>query len=196
MEEMFDLKRLLYKFYEKKNTIIFITLLFLFFGTIYLLLFSKPLYINTIKLKLSNDATANRISSYNDFIKSSSFIDAAIKSSGIKSSVTEVKKGLSLSAGTGSKIYTITLKYKYGNEGSILCEEIAKSFVNKINLYDGSTASIQDKVSTSSFMKTVVLYVVKKEVIFGIIGLIIGLGYIFVIYYFSSKIKSQNELVN
>lgn len=163
-------------------------------ANIIFLISTQFVYSNVGKIRISNEANVNRITSYNDLLKSDSIVESAISNSNLSVDRSVVKNNLSLSASNGSRIYTITLKYKNKEDGKKLCESIISVFVNRLPSYDGSSASIYDGVITSNY--SINLNIIKNELTYIVAGCVLAFAYVFVIFYFDKKIKSDVEIDN
>ena len=192
MEEIIDIKSLFKYFWDRRKIMLYIIGGVFLFANIMFFILTRPLYSNVAKVRISAEATDNRVTSYNDFLKSDSIVNAAIANSNINANVSKVKKNLSINANNGSKIYTITLNYRNKIQGKTLCSSILSEFIDKIKSYDGNSATIYDGVSTSNW--PINFNLVKKEFIYVVIGCMLAFGYVFVLYYFDKKIKSESEL--
>lgn len=192
MEEIIDIKSLFKYFWDRRKIMLYIIGGVFLFANIMFFILTRPLYSNVAKVRISAEATDNRVTSYNDFLKSDSIVNAAIANSNINANVSKVKKNLSINANNGSKIYTITLNYGNKIQGKTLCSSILSEFIDKIKSYDGNSATIYDGVSTSNW--PINFNLVKKEFIYVVIGCMLAFGYVFVLYYFDKRIKSESEL--
>ncbi len=192
MEETIDLKSLLMYFWKRRKQVLYVAILVFLMANIVFLVFKGFVYSNVGMIESSSNSTAEKITSYNDIILSDSFIESAIANSSIDANVSYIKKNLSISSNIGSRFYTISLNYNNRNDGKRLCESIINKIINEIQLYDGDNVHKYSEIVTSN--NPINFNIVKNELLYFLIGCVIGLGYVFVIYFFDKKIKSQSEL--
>lgn len=192
MEEELNLTSLLKYFWNRRKIMIYILGGFFLLANLLFLIFIKPLYSNTVKLRISSESTANRINSYNDFLKSDPIIDGAITNGNLQVDKSNVKSNLSLTSNIGSRIYTITLNYRSKEDGKLILGYVTSEFISQIKSYDGSSASIYDNVTTSSHPINYNIF--KMELSYIVVGCILAFGYVFILFFFDKKIKSESEL--
>ena len=192
MEEIIDLKSVIRFFYKKRKKMLFIAIGSLIIINAVFFMFKGFIYTSTGKIRLSADATTNKIASYRDFILSDKIVDNAISNSKVNVDKKYVKNNLSLNANVGSKIYTITLKYNNKEDGKKICEFIVNEFINRIELYDGSRATIYDAVEITN--ESDFIRIIKNELIYIVISTIVSVSYAFVAFFLDKKIKSISEL--
>lgn len=192
MEKEIELKYLLKFFWRRRVLMVSIAIVFFILINGLLLLSNGFLYLSTGKVKLSNKATNNKLSSYKDYLLSDFIIESAIVKSNINVKKEDIKNNLLINSNIGSNIYTITLKYKNKDDGQILCKEIINEFVKKIHSYDETKATIYDEVVTSNLPANLI----KNEMTYVVISCVLSFGCILVILYFDDTIKSESELDN
>lgn len=189
MEKEIELIYLLKYFCKRKTPTILITMGFFILANI-IFYMNGFLYSNTGKVKISNNATDNRLASYKDYLLSDYVIEPAIIKSNINVDANDIKSNLSINANIGSSIYTITLNYSDKENGKQLCEAIISEYINHLHIYDESDAVLYDKVVTSNLP----VNFVKNELMFIVVGSVLSLGYTLGFLYFDNSIKSENEL--
>ena len=192
MEKEIELKNLINFFWRRRVLMLILAIIFFCLMNVLLLLSNGFLYSSMGKVKLSNKATNNKLSSYNDYLLSDFIIEPAIINSDISAKKDDIKNNLLINSNIGSNVYTITLKYKNKEEGQILCKAIINEFVNNIYSYNETKAIIYDDVITGNLPNNFI----KNEMSYIVISCILSFGCILVILYFDDTIKSESELGN
>jgi len=192
MEDEIDVKCLLLFFWKRKKILLCISIAFLLLVNLSFFCFNGLIYSSEAKVRISNEATNNIITSYNDLLVSDSVVDKAMKNSNVSVKKSDLKRNLFIRANEGSTIYTITFNYKNKTEGRKFFKEIVDEFIDKVELFDGSYATIFEAVKTSD--KPINFSLVKNELLYAAAGVAISFGYVFVIFLFDKKIKSEIEL--
>ena len=206
MEEI-DLKEIIGVFWEKKVTIILLMAIFMVIGFIYTSFFVVPKYSASTTLVLAqsaskedgtittNDVTLNSklISTYSGLLESSKVTRQVITNLGIDDSEASIKNNVSVSAETGTDIIKITVKNTDPEKAADIANEMAVVFAEEVKrLYGMDNINTLDVAEPSEAPSNVNL--TKTIIIFGVIGAVIGVGYVFVLFMLDNSIKSSEDI--
>ena len=206
MEEI-DLKEIIGVFWEKKITIILLMAIFMVIGFIYSSFFVVPKYSASTTLVLAqsaskedgtittNDVTLNSklISTYSGLLESSKVTRQVISNLGIDDSEASIKNNVSVSAETGTDIIKITVKNTDPEKAADIANEMAVVFAEEVKrLYGMDNINTLDVAEPSEAPSNVNL--TKTIIIFGVIGAVIGVGYVFVLFMLDNSIKSSEDI--
>lgn len=206
MEEI-DLKEIIGVFWEKKVTIILLMAIFMVIGFIYSSFFVVPKYAASTTLVLAqssskedgtittNDITLNSklISTYSGLLESSKVTRQVITNLGIDDSEASIKNNVSVSAETGTDIIKITVKNTDPEKAADIANEMAVVFAEEVKrLYGMDNINTLDIAEPSEAPSNVNL--TKTIIIFGVIGAVIGVGYVFVLFMLDNSIKSSEDI--
>ena len=206
MEEI-DLKEIIRVFWEKKVTIILLMAIFMVIGFIYSSFFVVPKYSASTTLVLAqsaskedgtittNDVTLNSklISTYSGLLESSKVTRQVITNLGIDDSEASIKNNVSVSAETGTDIIKITVKNTDPEKAADIANEMAVVFAEEVKrLYGMDNINTLDVAEPSEAPSYVNL--TKTIIIFGVIGAVIGVGYVFVLFMLDNSIKSSEDI--
>lgn len=206
MEEI-DLKEIIGVFWEKKVTIILLMAIFMVIGFIYSSFFVVPKYSASTTLVLAqsaskedgtittNDVTLNSklISTYSGLLESSKVTRQVISNLGIDDSEASIKNNVSVSAETGTDIIKITVKNTDPEKAADIANEMAVVFAEEVKrLYGMDNINTLDVAEPNEVPSNVNL--TKTIIIFGVIGAVIGVGYVFVLFMLDNSIKSSEDI--
>lgn len=206
MEEI-DLKEIIGVFWEKKVTIILLMAIFMVIGFIYSSFFVVPKYSASTTLVLAqssskedgtittNDITLNSklISTYSGLLESSKVTRQVISNLGIDDSEASIKNNVSVSAETGTDIIKITVKNTDPEKAADIANEMAVVFAEEVKrLYGMDNINTLDVAEPNEDPSNVNL--TKTIIIFGVIGAVIGIGYVFVLFMLDNSIKSSEDI--
>lgn len=162
MEEI-DLKELFNMFWSKKIQIILIILIFVTIGLIYTVEFIKPMYDSSTTLVLvsssddslttntmitATDVSLNSklVSTYSELIKSKNVLREVISNLGIALDEDSLKNYITVSAVEDTELIEITVRNEEPNNASIMANEIAKVFTQKVKeIYNINNVQIVDE---------------------------------------------------
>lgn len=142
-----------------------------------------------------NDITINQklVATYRQIIKSRRVLDQVIKNLDLDYEASELSKKISVTNETDTELLKITVSNADPELASSIADEIAKVFSEEIvDIYNIKNVSIIDKSLVSEVPYNITL--VKDAVIFGMLGIVLGLGIIFIMFYFDTTIKSSDEI--
>ena len=204
MEEL-DLKDMFNYFLTKKFYIIIITLLALLLGIVYSEFIQQPLYKSYTTILLtkesdsstitSNDITLNRnlVNTYREIIKSRNVVSKVINNLNLDYTVDQLNGKISVSSINDTEIIKITVVDADRVLAMNIANETANVFNNEIvKLYNIQNLGIVDKAEIASVPYNV--SVLKQSLIAGVVGFVLGIGIVFVMFYFDTTIKSSDEI--
>lgn len=206
MEEI-DLKELFQIFWEKKSTIILLTAIFMVVGFIYSSFIVVPKYASSTTLVLAQSASqegagitttditlnSKLISTYSKLVKSTGVVRQVITNLGIDDTEESIKANVSVSAEEDSDIIKITVTNADPEKAADIANEMADVFTEKVkeiykldNVYSLDPAEVEEAPANISHTKTII--------IFGAIGCILAVGYIFILFMLDNSIKTGDDV--
>ena len=205
MEEI-NLKDLLNYFLKRIPFILTITLGIFILGMIYTLFLKTPLYKGDTTLILvqekeststitQNDITLNQklVSTYTEIIKSRRVLNQVIDQLNLDYDVSVLSSKISVSSVSDTEIIKISVSDKDSEVAAEIADTIAGVFENEIvDIYNLENVSMIDKAEVNNNPYNV--NIIKEGIIYLMIGMILGLGIVFVVYYFDTSIKSSEEI--
>ena len=204
MEEI-DLKDLLNYFLSKKVVIIVAVLVALLAGSVYTAMLQKPKYksYTTILLTKENDSTSitsnditlnrNLVDTYREIIKSKKVINNVINNLNLNYTFSELNKNVTVESINDTEIIKISVVDYNPKIAKDVANEIASVFNKEIvKLYNIQNIGIVDSAELAKSPYNVNL--LKQLVLAFLVGLVIGFGIVFVMYYFDTTVKSVEEL--
>lgn len=205
MEEI-DLKELFDFFKGKIGFIISITAVVCILGSIYGFLIQKPMYqsYTTVILGSSttasngitqNDVTLNKnlVSTYAEIVKSKRVLNQVIEELNLDIDYETLAKEISVSSVNETEIIKITVSDKDAVQAKNVANVTASSFAKEvIDLYKMNNVNILDEATTATSPYNI--NVIKQLVIYILVGVILGAGIAFVIFYFDRTIKSVAQV--
>ena len=204
MEEI-DLKELFSYFWNKKLIIIILTVLALGGGIFYSMKIQKPMYKSYTTILLtkeesnttitSNDISLNRnlVDTYREIIKSRNVLGKVITNLNLDCTIDELMRKVTVENINDTEIIKISVvDYQEWNSMKI-ADEIAKVFNTEVvKLYNIQNIGIIDTAELPT--KPYNINHVKTAALTGAVGLVVGLGIVFVLFYFDTTIKSSDEV--
>lgn len=204
MEEL-DLKSLFSYIFNKKLYIILITAIFLFVAIIYTGYFKTPLYqsYTTVLLTKESDSTTitntdillneSLVDTYREIIKSRKVMRTVKNNLKLDYSIDELNKIVSVSSVNDTEIIKITVTNKDSKLACDIANETANVFNGEIvKLFNIQNVGIVDVAEESK--EAYNINTLKSVVIFGGIGFILSIGIIFLVFYFDTTVKSEEEI--
>ena len=206
MEEI-DLKELFDFIKSKIFTLTIITVSICLIGSIYGLLIQKPMYSSYTTVILgSNESTTttgitqndltlakNLVDTYAQIVKSRRVLDQVIKELKLDMSYEELHNKITVTALNNTEIIKINVVDRDAIKAKNIANVTANYFTEEIvNLYNVNNVNILDKAIESDTPYNI--NVVKQLITYFMIGLVFGLGYLFIIFYFDRTIKSVDQV--
>ena len=206
MEEI-DLKAMFNYFLTKKLYIIIITLVALLLGIVYSNFIQEPMYksYTTILLTKENDSSSitsndialnrNLVDTYREIVKSRKVVSKVISNLDLDYTVDALNSRISVSSINETEIIKITVVDEDRELAMNIANETAQVFNSEIvKLYNIQNMGIVDEAEIASVPYNV--SVLKQSLIASLIGLVLGIGIVFVMFYFDTTIKSSEEIEN
>jgi capsular polysaccharide biosynthesis protein len=208
MEEI-NIKDLLDYFVSKIYVMLGILLVVLFIGAGYLMFIQKPAYRAYTTLVLTriieanedstsitqNDLLLNQklVSTYREIIKSRPILKGVIEDLSLSYSVTELSEMIEVSSVKDTELIKISVSSGSALDSSEIANSIASNFSTRIaEIYNIKNLSIIEKAEVPS--EAYNIDVIKQMLIFTFLGIALSLGFVFVIYYFDTTIKDEEDI--
>lgn len=206
MEEI-NLKELFNYFISKISIIILISLIVAVLGCSYTLFLQKPLYNSSTTIVLTrtdseasttitqNDVTLNQklVSTYREIVKSRRVINQVITNLNLDLNYETLTKSISVSSVQDTELIKITVSNENPETAKKIADETATVFSKEIQeMYQIKNVSTVDAAVIAS--KPYNINVTKQLLIYIAVGVILGFGVVFVIYYFDTSIKTVEEV--
>lgn len=209
MEEI-DLKELLNMFWEKKVSIIAITLIFMLIGILYTILFTTPMYSSSTTVVLvsagntANDKTSSitttdinmnskLVSTYSVLIKSDNVVRQVISNLGIEINSEYLKKHINVSTVNDTEVIKITVSTEDPKTSAKIANEIVPVFTKLVKeTYNIENVQVIDKAEVNNAPSNI--NHVKDVVIFMFIGIVISAGYVLVANMLDTTIKTAEDV--
>ncbi len=204
--ETIDLKDL-FDYYKSKMgvVILFITLVGIL-GCLYGLFIQKPMYKSSTSIILISEAkdnsqltyndvsvNQNLVSTYSEIIKSKRVLSQVINNLNLNYTYGALSNNIEVSSVTGTQIIKITVTDENSKTAMKVANEIGKVFAKEIpELYNISNVNILDTAEQATEASNI--NIVKQSIISLFIGLIFGLGIVFVMYYFDRTVKKASQI--
>ena len=204
--ETIDIKELLNYFKVKLPVIVFMMAVVGIIGAIYSLFMQTPLYKSTTSVILKNDSTQsnnltfndlnmnkNLVGTYSEIVKSKRTLNEVIKKLNLDYTASELSNKISVSSVNDTEIIKITITDVNSKNAKIIADEVANVFVSEIpDLYSISNVSILDTAEIANVPYNI--NIKKQALLYLSLGLVLGLGIVFLLYYFDRTIKSVEQV--
>lgn len=204
--ETIDLKEMLDYFKSKISIIILITAVVGVLGCVYGLFIQVPKYQSSSTVLLiggaSNDSALtyndvslnkNLVSTYSEIVKSKRVLNQVIENLELDYSYSKLYSMISVSSVTNTELIKITVTDTDKTNAMDITNETTNVFAKEIpELYNISNVNILDEAEEASNPSNV--SVTKQAILFIMVGLVLGLGVVFLIYYFDRTIKSVEQV--
>lgn len=212
MEEI-DIKEIIYYIFKKKVWVILCCILGLIAGVVYTKFFVTPMYSSYSTVVLSKPTDTSTISTttsegitQNDITLNSKLVATYSEIMKSRAVASEVKEKLELDISEEALMSNISvtakddtemLKIQVSNEDPVVAANVANSlsevFSSKVKeIYNIENVTVIDTAIPSSSPYNVSY--AKNAAIFGMVGLVLCCGVLFVIFYFDTTIKSKSEV--
>lgn len=142
-----------------------------------------------------NDITINQklVATYRQIIKSRRVLGQVIDNLELDMTVSELSGNVSVTNETDTELIRITVSSLDKEDAARIANEIAKVFSDEIvDIYNIKNVSIIDQAIISNVPYNI--NTVKDAIIYGLVGAVLGLGIIFVMFYFDTTIKNPEEV--
>ncbi len=204
--ETIDLKDMFSYFKSKISIIVLFIVVVGIMGCLYGLFIQKPVYKSSTSIVLIsesqtgatltyNDVSLNQnlVSTYSEIIKSRRVLNQVIDNLSLDYSYSNLSKNVEVSSVTGTQIIKISVSDRNNKTAMKIADEIAKVFAKEIpELYNISNVNILDYAEAASNAYNVNF--IKQSIIYLLVGLVLGLGITFVMYYFDRSVKNISQV--
>lgn len=204
--ETIDLKDLFDYYKSKLGVVILFVVLVGILGCLYGLFIQKPMYKSSTSIVLISEAkdnsqltyndvsvNQNLVSTYSEIVKSKRVLGQVINNLNLNYTYGALSNNIEVSSVTGTQIIKITVTDENSKTAMKVANEIAKVFAKEIpELYNISNVNVLDTAEVASSAYNV--NIAKQSTIFLLAGLVLGLGVVFVMYYFDRSVKNASQI--
>lgn len=204
MEEL-DLKEMFSYFWGKKLYIILFVLVALIFGIIYTNFMQVPKYqsYTTILLTKEGDSSSitttdinlnrNLVDTYREIIKSKKVLNRVINNLNLDYDFDYLYKNVSVSSVNDTEIIKVLVTDLDSRRAMDIANEIASVFNSEVvKLYSIQNIGVVDRAEEAKLPYNVQVF--KQIVIALLVGIILGLLFVFVLFYFDNTVKGVEEI--
>lgn len=204
--ETIDLKDLFDYYKSKLGVVILFVVLVGILGCLYGLFIQKPMYKSSTSIVLISEAkdnsqltyndvsvNQNLVSTYSEIVKSKRVLGQVINNLNLNYTYGALSNNIEVSSVTGTQIIKITVTDENSKTAMKVANEIGKVFAKEIpELYNISNVNILDTAEVAPSAYNV--NITKQSAIFLLAGLVLGLGVVFVMYYFDRSVKNTSQI--
>jgi capsular polysaccharide biosynthesis protein len=204
--ETIDLKDLFDYYKSKLGVVILFVVLVGILGCLYGLFIQKPMYKSSTSIVLISEAkdnsqltyndvsvNQNLVSTYSEIVKSKRVLSQVINNLNLNYTYGALSNNIEVSSVTGTQIIKITVTDENSKTAMKVANEIGKVFAKEIpELYNISNVNILDTAEQPSSAYNV--NITKQSAISLLAGLVLGLGVVFVMYYFDRSVKNASQI--
>lgn len=204
--ETIDLKDLFDYYKSKLGVVILFVALVGILGCLYGLFIQKPMYKSSTSIVLISEAkdnsqltyndvsvNQNLVSTYSEIVKSKRVLGQVINNLNLNYTYGALSNNIEVSSVTGTQIIKITVTDENSKTAMKVANEIGKVFAKEIpELYNISNVNILDTAEQPSSAYNV--NITKQSAISLLAGLVLGLGVVFVMYYFDRSVKNASQI--
>ena len=204
--ETIDLKDLFDSYKSKLGVVILFVVLVGILGCLYGLFIQKPMYKSSTSIVLISEAkdnsqltyndvsvNQNLVSTYSEIVKSKRVLSQVINNLNLNYTYGALSNNIEVSSVTGTQIIKITVTDENSKTAMKVANEIGKVFAKEIpELYNISNVNILDTAEQPSSAYNV--NITKQSAISLLAGLVLGLGVVFVMYYFDRSVKNASQI--
>lgn len=204
--ETIDLKDLFDYYKSKLGVVILFAVLVGILGCLYGLFIQKPMYKSSTSIVLISEAkdnsqltyndvsvNQNLVSTYSEIVKSKRVLSQVINNLNLNYTYGALSNNIEVSSVTGTQIIKITVTDENSKTAMKVANEIGKVFAKEIpELYNISNVNILDTAEQPSSAYNV--NITKQSAISLLAGLVLGLGVVFVMYYFDRSVKNASQI--
>ena len=204
--ETIDLKDLFDYYKSKLGVVILFVVLVGILGCLYGLFIQKPMYKSSTSIVLISEAkdnsqltyndvsvNQNLVSTYSEIVKSKRVLGQVINNLNLNYTYGALSDNIEVSSVTGTQIIKITVTDENSKTAMKVANEIGKVFAKEIpELYNISNVNILDTAEVAPSAYNV--NITKQSAIFLLAGLVLGLGVVFVMYYFDRSVKNASQI--
>ena len=208
MEEI-DLKEFVMLVWNRKVSIILITIIFMLIGIIYSVGFVTPKYTSSTTLLLATSESANSktntittsditlnsklVSTYSELVKSKNVTRQVISNLGIDETEDELRNSITVNSVKDTELIKISVTDKNATNAYNIANEIAKVFTQKVSeIYNINNVQVLDQAEVSSVPSNI--NHTKDVIMFTFVGLFVAIVFVLVANMLDTTIKSSEEV--
>ena len=208
MEEI-DLKEFVMLFWNRKVSIILITIIFMLIGIIYSVGFVTPKYTSSTTLLLATSESSNSktntittsditlnsklVSTYSELVKSKNVTRQVISNLGIDETEDELRDSITVSSVKDTELIKISVTDKNATNAYNIAKEISKVFTQKVSeIYNINNVQILDQAEISTTPSNI--NHAKDVIMFTFVGLFVAIVFVLVANMLDTTIKSSEEV--
>lgn len=209
MEEI-DLKEFVMLFWNRKVSIILITIIFMLIGIIYSVGFVTPKYTSSTTLLLATSESSNSktntittsditlnsklVSTYSELVKSKNVTRQVISNLGIDETEDELRDSITVSSVKDTELIKISVTDKNATNAYNVANEIAKVFTQKVSeIYNINNVQVLDQAEVSCSVPSNINHT-KDVIMFTFVGLFVAIVFVLVANMLDTTIKSSEEV--
>ena len=186
-------------FKSKLVAILIVVGAILVLGNVYSIFFKTPMYQSNTTVLLVNEGTNNTsevqlnknlVTTYTEIIKSRRVLKQVVENLKLDYSVSELSNMITVEAVGDTQLIRITVKNSNKEKAALIADKIAEVFTGEIKeLYHLENVSVVDTavVNDSAYN----INIIKDNIIYLGLGIVLTFGIVFVMYYFDTTIKSS-----
>lgn len=186
-------------FKSKLVAILIVVGVILVLGNVYSIFFKTPMYQSNTTVLLVNEGTNNTsevqlnknlVTTYTEIIKSRRVLKQVVENLKLDYSVSELSNMITVEAVGDTQLIRITVKNSSNEEAALIADKIAEVFtVETKKLYHLENVSVVDTavINDSAYN----INILKDNIIYLGLGIVLTFGIVFVMYYFDTTIKSS-----
>lgn len=214
MEEI-DIQEIAYYLFKKKIYIILATILGIILGIIYTKFLLVPMYSSNSTVILSkptttdnidktttesdaitqNDITLNSklVATYSEILQSRSVALDVIDKLKLNINEDKLRKNISVTSKNDTEMLQIRVNNEDPNVAADIANTLATVFSQKVKeIYNIENVTVIDEAYATTEPYNVSY--TKNAALFGIVGLVLSAGVLFIFFYFDTKIRSKHEV--
>lgn len=204
MEEI-DLKEMFDYFKSKIMWVIISLVIIVGAGNVYTILTRVPMYRSSTTIVLVNDNSKsgynstelqlnkNLVSTYAEIIKSRKVLKQVISNLDLKCTSAELSSNITVEAVENTEIIKISVGNDDSERAAQIADEIASVFSSEIKkIYKLNNISVVDKAEKN--INPYNINYLKDNIIYIAVALILSCGFIFIMFYFDTTIKTSEEI--
>ncbi len=193
---------------QKAWLIVAILLVIFAGGEAYTTIFKTPLYDSTTNVVLISDSkntsdltvndvtlSNNLVKTYSEIVKSRNVLSKVISGLNLQMSYEQLASKVSVSSVTSTQLISIRVVNTNAKDAQMIANRIAKVFKAEIkNIYGIDNVQIVDEAveATSAYN----INILKESIIYLMIGLVLGVGAVYLLYALDKTIKDTETVEN
>ncbi len=207
MEEI-NLKELIEYIKSRVVLILFIILIVVVIGSAYSLFLKTPKYRSATTIVLVSDSgqstqttqtdvnlSKSLVPTYSEIVKTDAVVGKVINNLALEYSISELKSNISVTTINNTEIIKIVVTDEDKALAADIANELVKVFSGEIkSIYKLQNVSQIDVAAEADNPYNI--NIVKDLAIYILIGLVLSFGYVFIVFYFDTTVKSTEDIEN